>query len=138
MTRLPAAGGRARSPWLWLDDVDRPGALTGVESQSDVDHPQQILTKAAARHMCRRHRVRQQESGGAAWPCLHGLEDALQEEGGLLEGHILIEKVGQRIHENDETGRLRVEEWFQAFAEQRSELPTREGSHQMDAAQEPL
>ena len=78
----------------------------------------------------------QEHTRPTQWKMSERLEHPPEEERRLFEGDVLIEDVGQGIHEDDETDRLGGEQRRQAFTEERRELPAGKRPRQVDAPEE--
>ena len=131
----PVAGPPAR---LRLHDFDRPAPFSRLESQTDINDPQEVTGEAAAGRTVGRHGLGDQEP----WAIWRGLcqrvEHPPEEQGRLLARDVLIEEMRQGVQEDHEPDRMGCKHGRQAFTEQRGELPAREGADQMDLPQEHL
>jgi hypothetical protein len=122
--------------WPRLDHLDRPPASTRRQAKPYVHHTQEVSGEGAARGVRRRDDLRQEEARPVGWEMGERLEHSLKEEGRLFERGILIEKVGQRIHEDHEADGVGGEQRCQAFTQEGGELPAGKRPRQVDAPEE--
>jgi hypothetical protein len=75
----------------------------------------------------------QEDAWPGRWKMGECLEHPLQEKRGLFKRNILVEDVGQGIHEDDETDRLGGQQRLRAFTQERRALPASKRPREGDA-----
>jgi hypothetical protein len=126
--------GRCRRPRL--DHRDRPPVSTRRHPQAHVHHAQEGPGEGVARGVRRRDDLGQEDARPVQWKVGECLEHPLEEECRHFERDILIEEVGQGIHEDHEADGVGGEQRRKAFTQEGRELPAGERPRQVDAPED--
>jgi hypothetical protein len=92
---------RDRVCWgSWLHHLDRPPASAWCQPKTNIHHAQEVSGEGPARGVRRWDDLGQEEARPVRWKMGERLEHPLEEKRGFFERDILIEEVGQGIHED--------------------------------------
>jgi hypothetical protein len=119
-----------------LHHVDRPAVSARCDPKPHIDDVQEVSGEGASWGVHRREGLGQEEARPVGWEVGERLEHPSEQEGRLFERDILIEEMGQGIHEDDEADGVSGEQGRQAFTEQRRELPAGKRPREVEAPEE--